>query len=1173
MQTTLLGLGIAIILALVTALVAPLVVDWNQYRSVFETEASRLAGLQVRIKGNIDASILPIPAVTLRNVEIGPAGAAPRMRAESIGVNLALGPLVRGEWRASDLQVKSPEFRAGINGNGRIDWPAIAADFKPDALTIEKVDIDNGRIVLTDARSDARAVIEQLSFSGDLRSLSGPIKGDGGFVYAGGFYPYRLMTGRAEGGALKIHASIDATTDRPLSVDTDGVVTVTGGAPGYDGTLTLAKPAGVAAATGQGVLHEPWRVTSHMKATASTALFEKIDFQYGPDDGAIKVAGAAEMQFGGHPRINGALSTKQVDFDRLAGAPDTSTRLPLKVLQTLMQKFSAAFQSSIPTQLQVSADAVTLGGTRLQSVGGDLHSDDRGWTLDRLEFRGPGFSQVDLSGRAVTGAGGASFNGGARLDATDPSALFSWLAGAEKAPGSRPLHARGDIVLTSERVTVDHMSADLDGQSITGRVAYVWADGARAAQFDADIRAVDINIDAIVAFANAAVPGVWKKPGQISLALETAKATIAGVEAKQTIVRLKADANGLQIDRLAVADFGGATIAATGRIKTSTASQNSAPQGAMTVDLDARDLAGLRALTARYAPAATPLIDRLNQNFSGAKLRATLNAGMTQGDKPPALGLTVTGSVGAIRVNLDAAAAAAVPALDAVTLQSFGTVRVNAALDSDDSQALFDIAGLRRLPGIAQQPGHLAISANGPLDGAIPVDARLAAGAVKVASKGTLHLTGDAKIAFDDVAGTAWGAPVHGRLALAFGSPPRIDGRIDTDAIDAAAIVAQTIGMPQAQKDGWAAEPFGPFLLTRLTGKIDFAAAHAGLSSGLTATKLHGTVRFNGSEFVLDNVAGELGGGQLKAQVSVKPGSGGLSAKSTLALTNADVGAIFPASAAVGGTVGMTFNIDGLGLSPAAFAGSLSGTGTVTLDRAQFADLDPKAFMVLTHAVDRGLVVDKDKVASMMANALARGPLRLSHADIPLAVAAGQALMVQTNVHADGADLTIGGSVDVPSRSLNLKLALIDAATGGVSRVTVGIDGPVTQPKRSLDVSALTQWLALYAVEQQSKKLEAIQNGQRNHSANADTSPVEPTPLPVPAPPRPSASKPRPTVEANVPRAEEAAPRLPPPLQIRPTPRAAQQAAPPQPQRRPAEQRAPAPFLRLPWGLFGGTQN
>src|SRR5690242_5536652 len=74
LQGTLLGLGIAIILALVGALVGPHFVDWSNYRSVFETNVSRLVGLPVRVNGRIDLRILPTPYLVLRDLE---AGAAP----------------------------------------------------------------------------------------------------------------------------------------------------------------------------------------------------------------------------------------------------------------------------------------------------------------------------------------------------------------------------------------------------------------------------------------------------------------------------------------------------------------------------------------------------------------------------------------------------------------------------------------------------------------------------------------------------------------------------------------------------------------------------------------------------------------------------------------------------------------------------------------------------------------------------------------------------------------------------------------------------------------------------------------------------------------------------------------------------------------------------------------
>src|SRR6266478_5228000 len=104
LQATLLGLSVAIILALVAALVGPHFVDWTQYRATFEREATQLAGMPVRIAGSIDVRILPTPTLALGQVEIGSA-AQPQGKAREVYAELALGSLMRGAVRVSELRV------------------------------------------------------------------------------------------------------------------------------------------------------------------------------------------------------------------------------------------------------------------------------------------------------------------------------------------------------------------------------------------------------------------------------------------------------------------------------------------------------------------------------------------------------------------------------------------------------------------------------------------------------------------------------------------------------------------------------------------------------------------------------------------------------------------------------------------------------------------------------------------------------------------------------------------------------------------------------------------------------------------------------------------------------------------------------------------------------------
>ena len=135
MQTTLLGLAIAVILALVSALIAPLVVDWNRYRGAFEQEASQLTGLTVRVNGAIDARILPTPHIKLRDVEVGEPGQQPQVQADSIELEVGLGPMLRGEVQATELRLVAPQINLGLDRSGAIDWPALSPS--PDRSTAQ----------------------------------------------------------------------------------------------------------------------------------------------------------------------------------------------------------------------------------------------------------------------------------------------------------------------------------------------------------------------------------------------------------------------------------------------------------------------------------------------------------------------------------------------------------------------------------------------------------------------------------------------------------------------------------------------------------------------------------------------------------------------------------------------------------------------------------------------------------------------------------------------------------------------------------------------------------------------------------------------------------------------------------------------------------------------------
>jgi hypothetical protein len=113
-QTTLLGIAIAIILALVTALVGPSVVDWGRYRDTFEAKATRLTGLEVRFAGPIEVHILPTPSVQLQGIEVRRPGELTRTRARSLRIEFALPLRENGEPRVARTLISSVQLNQPI---------------------------------------------------------------------------------------------------------------------------------------------------------------------------------------------------------------------------------------------------------------------------------------------------------------------------------------------------------------------------------------------------------------------------------------------------------------------------------------------------------------------------------------------------------------------------------------------------------------------------------------------------------------------------------------------------------------------------------------------------------------------------------------------------------------------------------------------------------------------------------------------------------------------------------------------------------------------------------------------------------------------------------------------------------------------------------------------------
>ena len=1174
MQTTLLGFAIALILALLAALVGPYFVDWNTYRPQFETEAARLVGLPVRVGGAIDVRLLPTPTLVMNGVEIGPRG-EDALRARSLGIEFALGALVRGQLRASQTRVAGPQFTIALAPDGRASLPSGGLGFDASALAVDHLQIEDARLTLVHAASNRRFVLDKLWFDGEVRSLAGSFRGEGAFVSDKDLYGYRITATRQETGAIRVRFNLDPS-ERALTAEGDGLVSLESNAPKFEGGVTFIRPVGTVLASGRAVVNEPWRLAARVKANAASVLFEQIDFQYGPEDRALKVGGTAELTLGARARLDAVLSASQLDVDRLIAATGPVRRTPLAAIRAFVDTFGGVLSAPLPMKIGFSADSVTLGGAPVQNLRGDLVSDGNGLSFESAQLRAPGFTEVTFSGKAAFTADGLSFTGPADVASTDPRLLLRWLDGRDDLPPEGPAKAmrlRADVSLGGEKIALERLKAEVDRKTVDGRLVYLWPTDKRKARLDAELNAAELDLDSVLDFAQAALGSAkLERPGEVSLALDIGRATLAGVEARKANAKLTFDSDGLTVERLSLGEFGGASLNASGRISTAAA----APRGSLSVNLDARDLTGLSAVLAKFAPPAFDPVRRIIERMGTAKLRATLDVEDASETGRSRARFALNGQSGGLRIALTSDASG-----DHANAFA-AAARVDVTLDADDSAQMFRLIGLHRAANAAKGPGRFTLNAQGPLDGAIKLDSKATAESLDARLQGTLRLGNDiatgqfdlavthadlgwmrprsageglsavltARVAmngrqfkFENAMASIAGTQMRGKFDLDLTATPRVTGELNADTIDGGAILASIAGMPPARNDAsWPAEPFAGGWPGGVAGRIALRAGEADIAS-YHVKKLRAALRLEPSEFSAEAIEGEIADGQLSGDVSLRKATEGLNLKARIALKNADARAVLPLEGApIGGRLGLQFDVEGSGLSPKALVGSLTGNGTLSLERASVAGLDPRVFPTVMRAADRGLPLEPGKIRDAVAPWLDTGPLEIAHADGVIAIAGGQVRLPTMIARAKGADISASGNLDLVNSTLDARIALSGTAVppAGRPEIVVSLRGPLSGPKRNIDVASLAGWLALRAVDQQSKKLEAIERGR---GAVRETAPSIPETDVIPDQPAPDRNivLPRPRVRLPDPpqkpaaALERAAP-LPPPIEIGPPP-------------------------------------
>lgn len=482
MNNGLLFLGGLLVVVLAALFAVPNFIDWNGYRGVFEEEASKVLGRDVRVGGSVNLKLLPAPYVRFEKVRIanltGETG-EPFVRAESFTMWLSGPALLRGVLEASEIELNKPVLTLVTDSSGGGNWTNIELKpgdlpFVPRDVALRSVKLIDGAVSIYNAANERVALLDGIFGELSADGLKGPFRFKGSATWSNAVHDIKFATDRpASDGSfgLRLSARADKTPNTYLL---DGRVYDFSRRPTFKGTWSgkLAVP-GVETHAGQGDGEPPlFDLKAEVTADARGAKLDDITLSLDTTAEAQTITGSATATWAEAPRLDVALTSKWLDIDRLAGAGSGSAGFPK--LQRLAIGLMQSVSGNGAAGARIDLDQVKIGG---ETAGGLSINAERAGTITHfktLKVSLPGVSRVDLSGDLKEAEEGRlSFSGNAFIGGTNFARLRDW---AEKSGvpidirADGPFSAGGKLEIDQNRFALTDASGDISGRALAGDV-------------------------------------------------------------------------------------------------------------------------------------------------------------------------------------------------------------------------------------------------------------------------------------------------------------------------------------------------------------------------------------------------------------------------------------------------------------------------------------------------------------------------------------------------------------------------------------------------------------------------------------------------------------------------------------------------------------------------------
>lgn len=1112
MRDTLTALAGAVILILIAALAAPPFIDWAARRPLIDRAISGSLGVEAHSEGRIEVRFLPYPRLRLDGLRLGGDPEKPSLDLRFVKAELALAPLLKGEFRFTETRIGRAELKLPVADGDAVLVPvALAEAIKGRDLVIEDLRIQQAFLTTQVPSTGRTDQIHAESLRLKAPSLAGPWQIEG----ASDGVPFRLGSTKiaADGATLKLSGGgelqprfeADARIVlKPLDPAADAKSSGSGGVramvPEAEGSARLVV--GPPTKTDEALLS--FSLGGTFKARGPLLRFDGVNAEIDPTGQAIRLAGTGQINLRSW-RAGLSLEARRLNVDGLI-ASSTS--------QAMLARGLPIDGITLPVMLDLDLKVESL------ALGSEDWSDltfkgtfDRtgGILLRRFAATAPGAARIEASGE-VDVAPSARFNGHLDVDAGHSEGLGRYLRhlGAEGPAlallDGRPVRVAADVSAATSEVSLQNLRVTLGEAKVAGKARYAKGERGARGRLDATLDATGVDI-AELPPVGGFLPALDRHDIGLKIKARDVRYGPAGARSGNGTIAasIQSDGASLVFDSLDIANLAGANARLSGRIT---------PDGAGRIagHVEAASAAPLLALLDRiWIPEARLLpaflregtldldvslereageADTLRTTAKGEAADSTIDGTLlARGGRLDALDATITTPKAGRWFKRDDIAGLSQPANLTLKAQRETTSAAPLSLSVGGTVAGLQLSTVKPIgfggdfgppdsgtlrAATADLSPFLVLtgSALAPA-GPLPADLTLVLSRKDV----DLHTEASGQVAGANVSASLDRKPdgaLAGKVSLGALSMPSLAAALVLPA-DPKASGTDAAGWSSARFVAAPAHPHAD--LSMSVGRLD-------LGSGLIADGAAFEISLDGDALSIKNLSGGLAGGRITGSATIARQGGNATVSGEGALRDAAIGDLVAATP-IRGRFSASLRYSGSGDSAAALSANLGGSGEMTLADLVLPGADPTAIdRTLTRALAEDDPLREGRLPSILAEEFEAAPLSVKG---PVTTSV---TLVGGTLRSGSFDLDLGPtrwsggfSLDLRQKRLETRGTLTATAapkgwTGGRPSLQFGFSGPLSAPKREIDSGSLANGLAALVLQRELEKIELFEADQ-----------------------------------------------------------------------------------------------